>query len=216
MTPPIYLCQRHHDICQACRWQLSRCTVCGTSITNYRDHRLEDVTGYLTFACKNDDCRYICNGIDMKYHEEHCTSRRYECPIDTNCDWYDLHEKLEGHVNVDHAIKTNDHETRTMIVWNRHHETILFSRAHDRFFTITLTIDEKNLNVLVKLIGPMEFARRYTYEITFRDSDHHENMSYVRRCSNLSAKPVESLTIPLRLIQYLKTDVFAFQIKKLH
>lgn len=218
MTPPIYLCRRHHDICHSCKGKISICTICKTPITNLRDYSLEEEAGYLIYACKNDGCNYTCNGIDMRHHEDYCTSRRYVCPISPNCDWYDLLSSLESHVNDCHGIRVTNYDMRKFIVWKRHVvQSISWSYNH-YFIVHIFNRDEESLTIDVRLIGPSTEARKHCYVLTFRDCDAVDSMTFVRRCNSLESRTdyEDTLDIPLKMINYLRTDMLSIEIKRVH
>lgn len=223
MTPPIYLCRRHHDICHVCKSKITHCTLCKSSITNLRDYSLEEESGYMIYGCKNDGCNYTCNGIDMRMHELYCTYRRYVCPIASNCNWYDLLCTLEEHVNVEHNIPVVNYDTKKLIVWRRHN-LIVLSYSYDHYFMINVynSNDDDLLLINCKLIGPSTTdVIKYIYVVKFRDCDNIDSMTFVRRCKNYDFNENysyrdDALIVPTRMINYLKTDVFSLQIIGIH
>ena len=110
-SPPIYLCEKGHGLCSACRQPLKDqdlpCPVCRGKLTDTRNFALENVLEQLPkVKCKYEGCNFQkSDAQQIKIHQkEECRERPVICAI-ASCQKPIAMSKLFGHLETKHDKK---------------------------------------------------------------------------------------------------------------
>ena len=109
--PPIYLCERGHELCYTCRGTLKDqskpCPVCRGRLTDARSLAVEKMLEDLPkIKCKNKGCSFKRSDPQLvkRHEDEECREKQVECHF---CLQPIALSKLFGHVDTQHEESLN-------------------------------------------------------------------------------------------------------------
>ncbi|XP_069704019.1 E3 ubiquitin-protein ligase SIAH1B-like [Periplaneta americana] len=105
MTPPIFMCEKRHNVCARCKGDMTMCPACQNPFTDERNGLAERLAEQLPYACPNVDkgCKEKLLLRKMAAHEVVCPQRLYHCvPCRPRCRWRGRRFQILEHMKDEH------------------------------------------------------------------------------------------------------------------
>ena len=180
--PPIYLCEKGHGLCSACREPLKAedkpCPECRGKLTDARNVALEKMLEKLPkIKCKYDGCTFERSDVELvRIHEdEDCKEKPVKCEL---CPESIVLSKLFSHLEINHG-KTPCRDTTLGSGWSLHtfqdglHKqvSLLGKVNNDLEFIINRECYDMNVTMFwISLCGTPKEAKKYEYTIMIKSA----------------------------------------------
>ena len=204
-SPPIYLCEKGHGLCSACRQPLKDqdlpCPVCRGKLTDTRNFALENVLEQLPkVKCKYEGCNFQkSDAQQIKIHQkEECRERPVICAI-ASCQKPIAMSKLFGHLETKHGSKPLGYKTLgqefNFMTYTTYRRGLFplgkVNNDLDEFMINRKSYDEKIVMFWISLNGSTKEAKRYRYTLKL--------LSKEDRTKILASKSTECLSTAMSL-----------------
>ncbi|KAL3277499.1 hypothetical protein HHI36_012845 [Cryptolaemus montrouzieri] len=161
MLPPIYLCEKEHNICSDCRYE--SCKICYGVVTENRNKELEDQSRKCLHLCRyhSEGCLESFMYNEIRNHEMKCSFCIYKCIHD--CTFKGKFSELCSHFKLNHSSCKIIYATP--VDFPRNSEFFICDNKLG-IFHCTSSTTKNSFRWVVFSLGPRD--RKYSCELTFK------------------------------------------------
>jgi E3 ubiquitin-protein ligase SIAH1 len=191
MLPPIYVCVNGHNICKSCKPEIKCCPTCKQMFAPMRCVSLEKLSAQVDFPCtnRNSGCKKTMRGDSLNEHQTVCTYGTYSCPF--NCPGRFNRLTLVQHVKNEHE------QILTKSIYSSYYVKILGYSLTKKYtdvivtnievFVRTIIVTNGIWYFLVRYIGPVRNAGRFSYTVAFESRDSNvASILITHRCQSIN------------------------------
>lgn len=176
MVPPIFLCEKGHNICSDCRPKLQGCTICQYQFIDSRNVDLENLARNMHYPCVYNalGCFEMLPIEHISRHQVMCPQRPYICPLaqipKVQCPWEGPRTDVQGHVKeihdqyIDKTVVKNIGKVQLSAI----NKDFTYSRvviSMGQVFLYHLEVENGEFHFAMLLVGPKELASGFHYEM---------------------------------------------------
>ena len=180
MTPPIYLCNNGHNICNECRPNLQSCPNCRQEILQARNYALEDLCLKLNYPCKYEGCKEMFTGQLIKEHQAVCSCGSHNCPLNKipeyDCQWRGHFRELITHLESQHEDHVST-EAKFMSPEKKSSTSILLK--YNEIFLYYKCFRDGKYYCIVQMFATCAQASKFKYKVKFCAENQIEKISQV-------------------------------------
>jgi len=176
MVPPIFLCEKGHNICSECRPKLEGCTICRRQLIDSRNVDLENLASNMHYPCvyKSLGCYEMLPMELISRHQVMCPHRPHICPLaqiqKVRCPWEGPRTEVQGHVKVihDQYIDKSIVKNSGKVQLSNINKDFTYSRvvlSMGQVFLYHLEVENGEFHFAMLYVGPKELASGFHYEM---------------------------------------------------
>ncbi|KAK4879969.1 hypothetical protein RN001_008115 [Aquatica leii] len=215
MTPPIFMCDIGHSLCQNCYYNVEKCPTCRAAISARRNTAVERIQSNFVFPCSNQDdgCKFNGSAMCVREHEVFCVYSLVQCELKIDdCKWTGIRENLLNHC-LEHHPNNVTSASQQIFLWPKVENDsccrILINAFEKQFLCLWFFENAYHANFSVTYLGSMAEANNYYYTIEFGTGDDLPSTRlFKRKCH--SAKACKMPRSDLHVFTKLKNVVRDF------
>ncbi|XP_044751694.1 uncharacterized protein LOC123311687 [Coccinella septempunctata] len=168
MKPPIFICEKGHNICEVCCNKVDRCPVCRKNLLGGRNFTLETLASKVNYPCVNRHlgCTYIAMLPQIEDHQRDCSYVARKCFVGS-CQWEGLNTSFENHLEDKHLNNLLKLDTFKVHHINMKNQDYIMIHDDD-IFVLKFSFDNKdNLKYAVLHYG--REVTSYKYNLILKD-----------------------------------------------